>query len=89
MSFRRYVGKHVEVSAKDAAGQPVVFLAKLFEYEQSGIWLHYTKDVVIAGGRARPFEGFLFIPHEQIISVFGCDELDSAVEEAGAAGAGA
>jgi len=82
VSFRRYVGKYVEVNVKDGGGQPVVYLAKLFEYEQSGIWLHYEKDVVVAGGRARKFEGFLFIPHEQIISVFGCDDLDTAVEDA-------
>jgi hypothetical protein len=82
------VGKFVEVTAKDAFGQPVVHLAKLFEYEQGGIWLHFSKDVVIAGGRARPFEGYLFIPHEQLVHVFGSDGLDSAVEEAAEKGAG-
>jgi hypothetical protein len=82
VSFRRYVGKYVEVSVKDAGGQPLVYVAKLFEYEQSGIWLHYSKDVVVVGGQARNFEGYLFIPHEQIISVFGCDDLDTAVEDA-------
>lgn len=87
MSFRRYVGKFVEVTARDAAGEPVVLVAKLFEYEQSGIWLHYSKDVVFADGRELPFEGFLFIPHQQIVHVFGCDELDRAVEEAAEKGA--
>jgi hypothetical protein len=81
VSFRRYVGKVVEVTARDAQGEPAVYLAKLFEYEQSGIWLHYAKEVAIAPGQQRRFEGYLFIPHEHILSVFGCDELDAAVEE--------
>ena len=79
MSFRRYVGKVVQVTAKDAADQPVVYLAKLFEYEQSGIWLHHTADVAVAKEDQRVFDGYLFIPHTHIISVFGCDELDQAV----------
>jgi len=80
VSFRRYVGKVVQVTAKDSAGQPVVYLAKLFEYEQSGIWLHHAAEVAIAQGRQSVFNGYLFIPHSHIINVFGCDELDHAVE---------
>lgn len=80
MSFRRYVGKVVQVTARDASGQPSVYLAKLFEYEQSGIWLHHTTDVAVTPGDKRAFDGYLFIPHVHIISVFGCDELDQAVE---------
>lgn len=88
MSFRRYVGKVVQVTARGADGAPDVYLAKLFEYEAGGIWLHHDKSVSLPDGSNQPFSGYLFIPHEQILTVFGCDELDRAVEEqqAGAGG---
>lgn len=81
MSFRRYVGKFVQVLARGADGTPVTYLAKLYEYEAGGIWLHHDLKVSLPGGTSRQCCGYLFIPHEQIINVFGCDELDRAVEE--------
>lgn len=81
MSFRRYVGKFVQVQARGADGAPEITLAKLFEYEEGGIWLHQDSVVTLPDGSERSFSGYRFIPREQIISVFGCDELDQAVEE--------
>ena len=81
MSFRRYVGKYVQVTARSADGVPETVLAKLFEYEEGGIWVHHSSPVSMPDGSARTFSGYRFIPREQIITVFGCDELDQAVEE--------
>jgi hypothetical protein len=81
VSFRRYVGKVVRVTARGADGAPATYLAKLFEYEESGIWLHHTDEVKLPGGETRKFDGYLFIPHTHLVNVFGCDELDKAVDE--------
>ena len=88
MSFRRYVGKVVRATARGADGAPVIYLAKLFEYEESGIWLHHSDEVELPGGEAREFAGYLFIPHTHLVNVFGCDELDKAVDELAAAAGG-
>ena len=86
MSFRRYVGKYVQVTARGVDGSPVEYLAKLFEYEQAGIWLHHGRKVTLAAGKAQQFEGYLFIPYTHVVNVFSCDELDQTIEDAKAAG---
>lgn len=91
MSFRRYVGKTVRITAQGSDGE-VVYNARLFDYDDAGIWLHHQDGVDLPGGRNEKVEGLLFLPHVRIVNVFAFDGLDelmadeiSRQEQAGAA----
>ena len=90
MSFRRYVGKTVRVTAQGSTGE-VVYNARLFDYDDAGVWLHHSDSVGLPGGRSEAVDGLLFLPHARIVNVFafdGTDELMSdEVERQEAAGA--
>ena len=76
MSFRRYVGKIVRVTIRGASGTPVEYIGKLFEYEESGIWVHHRNTVQLPDGSQTELDGLLFLPHTQILHVFASEELD-------------
>jgi hypothetical protein len=90
MSFRRYVGKTVRITAQGSNGE-VVYNARLFDYDDAGIWLHHHDGVDLPGGRNEHVEGLLFLPHARIVNVFAFDGLDELmadeVERQEAAGA--
>ena len=76
MSFRRYVGKVVRVTARGANGAPVEYVCRLFEYEESGIWVRHRTALKLPDGQEVELDGLLFLPHAQIVSVFASEELD-------------
>jgi hypothetical protein len=90
VSFRRYVGKTVRVTAQGSNGE-VVYNARLFDYDDAGVWLHHSDSVGLPGGRNEKVDGLMFLPHARIVNVFafdGTDELMSdEVERQEAAGA--
>ena len=92
MSFRRYVGKTVRITAQGSGSLgEVVYNARLFDYDDAGIWLHHNGSIDLPG-RKENVEGLLFLPHSRIVNVFAFDGLDelmadevSRQEQAGAA----
>ncbi|MDQ3023423.1 MAG: hypothetical protein M3R04_03400 [bacterium] len=80
MSFRRYVGKTVRVTAQGSSGE-VVYSARLFDYDDAGVWLHHSDHVALPGGRTESVDGLLFLPHNRIVNVFAFDGLDELMSD--------
>jgi hypothetical protein len=80
MSFRRYVGKTVRITAQGRDGE-LVYNARLFDYDDAGIWLHHQDGVALPGGRTEQVEGLLFLPHSRIVNVFAFDGLDELMAD--------
>ena len=76
MSFRRYVGKIVRVTTRGVQDMPAEYIGKLFEYEESGIWVHQRSTVQLPDGSQVELDGLMFLPHTQILHVFASEELD-------------
>lgn len=80
MSFRRYVGKTVRVTAQGSDGE-VVYNARLFDYDDAGVWLHHSDSVGLPGGRNENVDGLMFLPHSRIINVFAFDGTDELMSD--------
>jgi hypothetical protein len=81
MSFRRYVGKTVHITAQAADGGEVEYTARLFDYDDAGIWLHHSGQVHLPGNRQQAVDGLLFLPHSRIVNVFAYDGLDELLAD--------
>ena len=81
MSFRRYVGKTVHVTAEGIAAEKVTYIARLFDYDDGGIWLHHNGKVDVSSSRSEDVEGLLFLPHARIVNVFAFDGLDELLSD--------
>jgi hypothetical protein len=79
VSFRRYVGKTVRITAHGSNGE-VVYNARLFDYDDAGVWLHHNSNVDLPG-RSQEVEGLLFLPHSRIVNVFAFDGLDELMAD--------
>lgn len=81
MSFRRYVGKTVHITAQGAAGDEIEYISRLFDYDDSGVWLHHVGYIGLTDGRKQEVEGLLFLPHSRIVNVFAFDGLDELLAD--------
>lgn len=88
MSFRRFVGKTVQITSRNNDGGLTRFLAKLFTYDDTGIWFHREKEVELPDGGTDKFEGLMFMPHVHVDSVFASDELNTRIQAIEAAAEG-
>lgn len=79
MSFRRYVGKTVRITAQGSTGE-VTYNSRLFDYDDAGIWLHHEGSVDV-GDRSESVDGLLFLPHARIVNVFAFDGLDELLAD--------
>jgi hypothetical protein len=80
MSFRRYVGKTVRITALGSNGE-VIYNARLFDYDDAGVWLHHEDSVELSGQRRQQVDGLLFLPHNRIVNVFAFDGLDELLAD--------
>jgi len=81
VSFRRYVGKTVHVTAEGIGHEQVTYIARLFDYDDGGIWLHHSGTVDVSDKRTEDVEGLLFLPHGRIVNVFAFDGLDELLAD--------
>ena len=88
MHLKQYIGKLVFIRTRDKRwtepfGLPAdLFLGKILAVDETGVWIEWQRYPLVnrKTNQKRFFPGELFIPHDNIASMFASDEFQRDVE---------